>query len=126
MVFVMLVMIVSVMVIFVHGLLYVCGYVYDRVPRDVSALHGDDAYDYGRAYAPPYARDHACETHDGDAYDVDGGSEDDPRDAHVCARVRDDAYDLLCVHACDVLCVHVHDDDDDSRFPCECDDDDVR
>lgn len=113
----------------VHGLLYVCGYVYDHVPRDACAPHGDDdvhddrddAYDRGRAYVPPYARDHDCETHDGDAYDVD----DAPRDGRVCGRVHDDAYGLPCDHACDVLCVRVHDDDDDSRFPYDCDDDDV-
>lgn len=107
----------------VHDLLYVCGYAYDRVPRDAYAPHGNDdrvdAYDHGRAYVLLYAR----EIHDD--YDVDDVSDDAPRDAHVCGHVHDDAYGLLYVHACGALCVRVHDDDDDSRIPYECDDDDV-
>lgn len=60
----------------VHDLLYVYGYVYDRVPRDAYAPHGDndvhddrvDAYD-GHAYVLRDARALSGDGAHDDAYD---------------------------------------------------------
>lgn len=110
----------------VYDLHDACDHAYDRVPHDAYASHDDDDVRddrddvYHHVCDPLYARD------GGNGDDPRDDHDDAPRDDHAYDDARDDAYDPPCARACGALYARVRDDDDDFRFPCECDGDDVR